>query len=63
MNSKPFMRYSHIPLALIGAFASSGVLAFDMPPATHDGWKLVGINAKSRIFWIRPASIAGGLND
>ena len=63
VNSQSFVRYLHITFALISAFASGGALAFDLPPTTKDGWRLVGMNAKSRIFWIRPASIAGGLND
>ena len=63
VNSPSFVRYSYITFALISALASGGALAFDLPPTTKDGWKLVGMNAKSRIFWIRPASIAGGLNN
>ena len=61
VNSPSFVRYSYITFALISALASGGALAFDLPPTTKDGWMLVGMNAKSRIFWIRPASIAGGL--
>lgn len=63
MNSQSFLRYSQITFALIGALSSGGALALDLPTATKDGWKLVGINANSRIFWIRPASIAGKSND
>jgi hypothetical protein len=63
VNSQSFVRYSHIAIALICALSSGGALAFDLPPATKDGWKLVGMNERSRIFWIRPASIAGGFND
>lgn len=63
VNSQSFARYSHITIALISVLLSGGALAFGLPSAAKDGWKLVGINAKSRIFWIRPASIAGEFND
>lgn len=63
VNRRAFIRYTQMTLFMIGLIASREALAFDLPPATPDGWRLVGINANSRIFWIRPTSISGRFND
>jgi hypothetical protein len=53
--------FVHFWVGLAGfcLLSSPGVSAFELPPLTKDGWQLVGISVKSRIFWIRPSSIKG----
>jgi hypothetical protein len=59
MPSRSLFIHFWVGLAGFCLLSSPWASAFELPPLTKDGWQLVGISAKSRIFWIRPSSIKG----